>query len=87
MDVDAVDLAGVHDRDAPAHRGLDDLVEEALAVRGRQELGVGHARDVPLGPQHDRRGHDRPGQAPAAHFIDTRHVHVSQPPQLVLDAA
>ena len=81
MDVDGVDLVGLGGCHRPGQGHAHDRVIEPLALGGRHQLRVGQPRNVAVGVEDDGAGHDGPGQAAAAHFVDAGHAYEPQPPQ------
>ena len=69
-DVQLVDLGHRGRGDAPGRGTLANQPVEPLALGGAEALGVVEPVDRPPRVEHDRRGHDRPRQRPAAHLVD-----------------
>ena len=66
---------------------LDDPIEQLLALGRRHQLRVADAGNVAIGMQHDGRGDDRSGQAPAPHFVHPGDMAESHAAQRVLERA
>src|SRR6187200_3324692 len=84
MDVDGVDFRGVGGSHAPGDRRPGDADVQALALERRRGLRVADPRHVAVRAQHDRRGHDRAGQATPADLVDTRDMVEAHAPERVL---
>ena len=74
MDVDGVDLVALGARHRPAERAAQDHVVEPLALDGGHLLGVGQARDVAVGVEHDGARDHRTRETSASHFVDPCHA-------------
>ena len=87
MDIQAVDVRRIDDRDAPADCCTPDRLSQPFAFPGGDGLGIGNAGHVGVRPQDDGGRHDRPRQTAASHFIHTGDVTVAEPPSRVLERA
>ena len=77
------------DASATAHASAceRDLLEQILALGRRNRFRIAEPRNMPIGMQHDRARHHRPGQASAADLVHTAHPVEAQPAQDVLERA
>ena len=87
MDVDAIDFCRVRGSHGPCDGVAENPVVETFTFGGRDQLGVGHAGNVLVRSEHDRRRNDGASQAASSYFIDAGHIHESHTAQRVLQRA